>query len=167
MTNHEVTLREVQDSDLAIFFEQQLNPEATRMAAFPSRTRDAFMAHWAKIRTQQTGILKTITFQGEVAGNIVYWEQSGECKVGYWLGKEYWGKGIASAALSQFLRLVRVRPLSACVAKHNIASIRVLEKSGFILADEDKFPDDDGKAEEEFTFKLVAPPTDRDFFLSS
>jgi len=159
MITNEVTLREVQESDLATFFEQQLDPEAIRMAAFPSRTRDAFMAHWAKSRAQETSILKTIIFQGEVAGNIVYWEQSGECKVGYWLGKEYWARGIASAALSQFLRLVKVRPLYARVAKHNIASIRVLEKCGFIVAGEDKFSDDDGKEGEEFIFKLGAPST--------
>jgi hypothetical protein len=42
MTN-EITLRDVQDSDLPIFFEQQLDPEATRMAAFPARDPDAFI----------------------------------------------------------------------------------------------------------------------------
>jgi len=50
MTN-DVLLRDVQDSDLPVFFEQQLDPQATRMAAFPSRSRDAFMAHWKKSLT--------------------------------------------------------------------------------------------------------------------
>ncbi|HEX8077123.1 MAG TPA: GNAT family N-acetyltransferase [Chthoniobacterales bacterium] len=159
MTTNEATLREVQDSDVPIFFKQQLDPDATRMAAFPSRSHDAFMTHWAKIRTQETGILRTIVFQGEVAGNVVYWEQAGEGKVGYWLGKEYWGKGIASAALSQFLRIVKVRPLCAYVAKHNIGSIRVLEKSGFVLAGEEKFSDADGTQGEELIYKLGLPST--------
>lgn len=95
MTN-EITLRDVQEDDLPVFFEQQLDPEARRMAAFPGRARDAFMAHWAKSMADEAAILKTIIFRGKVAGNIVIWEQSGERKVGYWLGKEYWGKGIAA-----------------------------------------------------------------------
>src|SRR5207244_9942675 len=36
------------------FFEHQLDAEATRMAAFPSRDRDAFMAHWARIMSKET-----------------------------------------------------------------------------------------------------------------
>lgn len=95
----EILLRDVQESDLSIFFEQQLDQEATQMAAFPSRGRGAFMAHWMKIMADETTTLKTVLFHGGVAGNIVSWEQSGERNVGYWLGKEYWGQGIASAAL--------------------------------------------------------------------
>lgn len=130
MTN-DVRLRDVTEADLPIFFEQQLDPQATRMAAFPSRDRDAFMAHWAKIMTRDTNILKTILFDGQVAGNIVSWEQDGQREVGYWLGKEYWGRGIATKALAAFLHQVKTRPLYAHVARHNVASRRVLEKCGF------------------------------------
>ena len=145
---HGVSLRQIQESDLPIFFEHQLDPEATRMAAFPARDHDAFNAHWAKIVAEENTIVRTITFRGEVAGNIVCWEQSGECKVGYWLGRRHWGKGIASAALSQFLGLVKVRPLYARVAKHNAASLRVLQKCGFTICGEDTFPWADGEGEE-------------------
>src|SRR6185436_14292374 len=153
MTN-DVLLRDVQDADLPIFFEQQLDPQATRMAAFPSRSRDAFMAHWKKILN--ASIQKTIVFQENVAGNIVCWEQAGERNVGYWIGKEYWNKGVASAALSLFLREVKVRPLYARVAKHNTASIRVLQKCGFTVSGEAKFPGLDGEAGEEFILALGA-----------
>ena len=132
-----VTLREVTQEDLPIFFEHQLDAEATRMAAFPSRDRDAFMAHWAKIMSNETGILNTILADDTVAGNIVYWEAAGEPNIGYWLGKAHWGKGIASAALAQFLTKIEARPVYAHVAKHNFASIRVLQKCGFQLARED------------------------------
>src|SRR2546421_12445871 len=76
-----VTLREVTKEDLPIFCEHQLDAEATRMAAFPSRDRDAFMAHWARImskETNETGILNTILADDTVAGNVVYWEAAGE-----------------------------------------------------------------------------------------
>ena len=156
MTN-DVRLRAVEDSDLPIFFAQQLDPEATRMAAFPSRDHDAFMAHWAKIMGGTQGnVIQTIAFQGQVAGNIGSWEQAGERNVAYWLGREFWGQGIASAALSLFLGEVNMRPLHAHVVKHNAASIRVLQKCGFVLSGEDKFPDAAGAEGEEFILTLGA-----------
>jgi RimJ/RimL family protein N-acetyltransferase len=153
MTN-DTSLRAVEESDLPIFFEQQRDPEATRIAAFAARDHDAFMAHCHKIMAETKTIVRTITFRGDVAGNIVCWEQDGECKVGYWLGRNYWGKGIASAALSQFLDLVTVRPLYARVAKHNIASLRVLKKCGFTIAGEETFTWGDGGKCEEFILML-------------
>src|SRR6266700_2552408 len=111
-----VTLREVTQEDLPIFFEHQLDAEATRMAAFPSRDRDAFMAHWTRIMSNETGILNTILADDTVAGNVVYWEAAGEPNIGYWLGKTHWGKGIASAALAQFLTKIEARPVYAHVA---------------------------------------------------
>lgn len=71
---------------------------------------------------------------------MVSFQQSGETEVGYWIGKEYWGKGIATQALSDFLGHVETRLLYAHVAKHNIASLRVLQKCGFTVCGEDKGP---------------------------
>jgi RimJ/RimL family protein N-acetyltransferase len=134
-----VQLRDAIETDLPIFYEQQLDPEAIQMAAFPSRNRDAFIAHWLKILADDSVTIKTVLFKGDIAGNIVCFEQLGEREVGYWIGKDYWGKGIATTALIQFLEYIETRPLYAHVAKHNIASRRVLEKCGFKVAAEDKF----------------------------
>jgi RimJ/RimL family protein N-acetyltransferase len=87
--------------------------------------------------------------------------QFGEPKVGYWLGKEYWGKGIACEALSQFLLQVKVRPLYARVAKQNIASIRVLQKCGFTMYGEDTYIAVDGGVGEEFVLALGADCRDK------
>ena len=89
------------------------------------------MAHWARIRTDTTVDLWTIVVGGRVAGNIVSWDQDGKREVGYWIGRPYWGRCIASSALTLFLDVVAVRPLYAYVAVHNAGSIRVLEKCGF------------------------------------
>ena len=132
-----ILLRDVIESDLPIFFEQQMDPVANQMAAFPARDREAFMAHWTKILADESNILKTILYDAQVAGNIVSWEQSGAREVGYWLGREYWGKGIATRALAAFLEQVTARPLHAYVAKHNLASIRVLQKCGFTITSEE------------------------------
>lgn len=143
------------ESNLPIFFEQQLDPDATAMAAFPAKDRESFMAHWAKIMADDSNILKTILFDGQVAGNIVSWEQSGEREVGYWIGKEFWGKGNATKALAAFLGHVKTRPLYAHVAKHNIASRRVLEKCGFRMFGMEWVLDMQGENKvEEFILKL-------------
>ncbi len=126
-----ITLRPVIDSDLPIFFEQQNDPVANEMAAFPARERDAFIAHWTKNLANDANIHMTILYNNEVAGNIISFDMEGHREVGYWLGRDFWGKGIASIALEQFLSIERTRPLYGYAAKHNIGSLRVLEKQGF------------------------------------
>ena len=149
-----VLLRNVTESDLPILYEQQLDSEATAMAAFPSRDRDAFMAHWAKIMVYEKNIIKAISYDGEVAGYILSWEMEGEREVGYWLGKAYWGKGIATQALAEYISIVKARPLMAHVARHNIGSRRVLEKCGFTVIGEDKYTNPAGVEVEEFILRL-------------
>lgn len=149
-----VTLRDVIESDLSVFFEHQADPDANRMAAFPPRDKEAFDAHWAKVLATKTGLIKTIVWDGNVAGNIGSWEDSGERKVGYWIGKEYWGNGIASAALSQFLVYDPFRPLKAHVVKSNAASVRVLQKCGFIITGEAEFHEPEGCNGEELIMTL-------------
>jgi RimJ/RimL family protein N-acetyltransferase len=142
-----VRLRDIEPSDLPVFFEQQVDPDATRMAAFPARDRAAFDAHWEKnILGNPDAIAKTITVDGDVAGNIGSWMQEGKRFVGYWIGKPYWGKGVATRALSAFLQLIPDRPLRAHVVEHNVGSIRVLEKCGFTL-EERRELDSDGIVE--------------------
>ena len=90
------------------------------------------MAHWrTKVLGHASAGKKTIVVDGRVAGNVVSWEQGGKRLVGYWVGKEYWGRGVATAALSGFIEHETTRPLYAYVATHNLGSIRVLEKCGF------------------------------------
>jgi RimJ/RimL family protein N-acetyltransferase len=128
-----IRLRDVTEGDLPIFFEQQRDPEANQMAAIPARHRDAFMAHWTTILGDESVTIKTILLDEQVAGNIVSWERDGKRLVGYWLGKDYWDRGVATKALAEFLGLVKSRPLYAQVAKRHIASIRVLQKCGFTI----------------------------------
>lgn len=140
-----VTLRAVTDEDVDVFFEHQRDPVAVEMAAFPARDRAAHDRHWAKIRTDEDVGLRTIDFGNEVAGNIGSWVDDGMRLIGYWIGREHWGKGIASSALAQYVELVPERPLYAYVAKDNVASVRVLEKCGFEV--ETERTGDDGVVE--------------------
>jgi sugar/nucleoside kinase (ribokinase family)/RimJ/RimL family protein N-acetyltransferase len=126
-----VALRPVTDADIDIFFEHQRDPVANAMAAFPARTREAHVAHWRKVLANESAVNRTITVDGEVVGNIASWRQEDEQEVGYWIGRDHWGKGIATQALSRLLEIERKRPIHAHVVAHNLGSIRVLEKCGF------------------------------------
>src|SRR6187402_3117809 len=126
-----VQLRDVETDDLPLFFEHQRDPIAVTMVAFRSRDRDAFDQHWAKLLADNSCLKKTIIADGQIAGNIGSWTSDGKREIGYWIDRVLWGRGIATAALSSFLRLEQTRPLHAGVAKHNSASIRVLQKCGF------------------------------------
>ena len=129
----EVALRETTDADLSTLFEFQADPEASEMAAFPSRDLPAFLEHQAKIEADPTTITLTIVAGAEVVGSIGSWEVEGQRCVGYWIGRDHWGKGYATAALRAFLDIDLHRPMHAHVADHNVGSRRVLEKSGFVL----------------------------------
>ena len=129
----DIRLRDVEVSDIEIFYEQQLDPEATTMAAFPARDRESHLAHWNKILKDSGCITRTIVASGQVAGNIGSWVQDEQREIGYWIGKAHWGRGVATSALEQFLQVVEDRPLYAWVARHNSGSIRVLEKCGFLF----------------------------------
>jgi RimJ/RimL family protein N-acetyltransferase len=148
-----VHLRDVRDDDLVTLFEHQTDPEANRMANFEARDRNAFMAHWAKILRDDSVVVRAIEVEGLVAGNIVSWEHDGERDVGYWIGHEHWGKGIATGALTAFISEVDIRPLHAHVAAHNVGSIRVLEKCGFERIEHD-MTTAAGASVEELRFKL-------------
>jgi RimJ/RimL family protein N-acetyltransferase len=126
-----VRLRSVEDADIAVFFDHESDPEAAAMAAFPARDRDRFAAHWARVRADDANLVRTIVADGAVAGYIGSWPDGGQQHLGYWIGREHWGRGVATEALAQLLAEVEVRPVYAHVAAHNAGSIRVLEKCGF------------------------------------
>ena len=128
-------LRDVVESDLDVLYEQQREPEATRMALVPARERPAFDEHWKKVLARQDAISKAIVYEGKVAGDALSWEQDGRRLIGYWLGREYWGKGLATRALAELVSVIADRPLHAWVATSNVGSVRVLEKNGFVLVE--------------------------------
>ena len=96
----EVRLRDVEVSDLPLFFEHQRDPIAVAMVAFRSRDRDAFDQHWAKLLADETLLKKTIVVDGQIAGNIGSWTSEGKREVGYWIDRAFWGRGVATEALN-------------------------------------------------------------------
>ena len=153
-----VQLREIHTTDLPIFFEQQLDPEANHMAAFVAKDptdRAAFDAHWSKILANESIIKRAILYDDQIAGHIECFELFGQPSISYWIGKPFWGKGIATHALQLFLAQVTTRPLYARAASDNLASIRVLQKCGFTITGTDTGFANARQAEiEEYIFTL-------------
>lgn len=127
----EVKLRDVVDDDLEIFLEYEHDPEAVSRSRFPPRERDAFLTHWRTRVLRPEGFVQTVTVDGEVAGNILSWWMDDRRYVGYWFGRRFWGRGVGTRALTQFLDLERTRPLYADPYEGNTASVRLLERCGF------------------------------------
>jgi len=132
-----VTLRPVEAADLPIFFEHQRDPAGIAMAGVGGRDRAAFDEHWANILADDAGRIRTILVGGEVAGNALSFVRDGRREVGYWIGRDHWGRGVATAALMAFLGEEESRPLYAGVLPANLGSLRVLEKCGFAVAGEE------------------------------
>src|SRR5690606_32319015 len=77
--------------------------------------------------------------KGEFVGSVGAIPWSGEKRkqygIGYWIGKPYWGRGVATGALMLLVRelfqTTDAERLQAWVYADNVASMRVLEKAGF------------------------------------
>lgn len=130
----ELELRKTQHSDLDRLFDLQADDEAGYMAAFVSSTwkdREAYFAKWEGFLTDQNVNSWAILADGTIIGSIGTYIMDGETQIGYGIGREYWGRGYASRALTLFLEQVDTRPLHGRAASDNIRSIKMLEKAGF------------------------------------
>jgi RimJ/RimL family protein N-acetyltransferase len=157
-----LAMRPVETSDLEIFYLQQLEPEAIQMAAFvceDPKDKLAFDAHWDKILNASRITTRTIVAEGRVVGHISCFPQGKHMEVTYWLGKEFWGRGLATRALNWLLHFVTERPIFARASTDNIGSLRVLRKCGFIIVDKNKdFANGRGEDTEEFILRLEIDP---------
>ena len=132
-------LREIEDRDLGVLFEHWTDRDAIRMAAFTSpdqSDRAAFERRWARLRSDVSTTNRVVEIDGRVVGHIASFDLEGRREVTYWIGRDDWGRGIATRALQKFLQLEATRPLHAAAASDNAASIRVLTKCGFLIVGE-------------------------------
>lgn len=136
-----ITLRPTTLADLEILFRFQLDPEANQMAAFTSKDMDkqeAYISKYARFLDNPTINNQTILLDGQVVGSMAKFIMEGDAEITYWIDRSYWGRGVATKALAQFLTIEITRPLYARAAFDNTGSQRVLEKCGFTKIVEDK-----------------------------
>ena len=134
-------LRRLKKSDYKTLAEQANNPKIaenlTDMFPHPYTEEDAkkFLEESA-----DNSEYRAITYENKFAGVISATKggknEEHEAGLGYWLGEEFWGKGIMTKAVSEFVdEYLKENPdiirLQAKVYPHNLGSARVLEKTGF------------------------------------
>jgi RimJ/RimL family protein N-acetyltransferase len=153
-----VTLRKVEPADLDLFFTHQLDPEGIRLAAFVRKERKeraVFDAHWKKILSAPQNNTLTILADGKVAGHVACFPSGNHREVTYWIGREFWGQGLATEALTKILQMETTRPILAQVATDNFGSLKVLQKCGFKITGKDKgFAEGRGAEVEEYLLRL-------------
>jgi ribosomal-protein-alanine N-acetyltransferase len=108
---------------------------------FPSPYTRADAEVWVRLQLEQQDVRHwAIEVDGTLAGGIGITpgelERAGNVMVGYWLGKPFWGRGIATYALraltAHALATLRPRRMWALVMGANAPSARVLEKAGYV-----------------------------------
>lgn len=132
-TSGPVRVRNVTPDDLPRMYEMQLDPESNRLAVTIPRTAEVFDAHWADALRDPSVTAKAILLGEALVGYVACFPRDGRANVGYWISREHWDKGIASRALGLLLLEVVERPVYALVATSNGASLRVLQKCGFVV----------------------------------
>ena len=81
-----ILLRPLTEADLPILFQQQLDPEAVVLSAYPSKDKGEFMRHWEGILKNKNVIARAILYKEKVAGHIICWKEgSYEQRIGYWI----------------------------------------------------------------------------------
>ncbi|MBS1584240.1 MAG: GNAT family N-acetyltransferase [Bacteroidetes bacterium] len=156
--NQQVTLRPTEEPDLEFFFRFQLDKEANHMAAFTPKAptdRTAYLEKFTKLLNDPTIHMQTILLDDIIVGSIAKYEIAGEAEITYWIDRNFWGRGIATTALANFLSIESMRPIGGRVAFDNVGSRRVLEKCGFVRIGGDKGFANARQAEiEEFIYRL-------------
>jgi RimJ/RimL family protein N-acetyltransferase len=151
-----IRLRELTVADLPRIFEYQSDPEANELAAVVPRSWEEFETHWLKVLANRDVTTRGILLDDELVGQVTCFPRDGRSWVGYWIDRVQWGRGIATRGLSLLLDQVDTRPLFACVAIHNVGSLRVLERCGFAETERRMCPGDERYlACEEVILKLL------------
>ena len=159
MQNRQLKLRRTEKSDLELFFQFQLDKQANYLAAFTSKDptdKEAYFEKFIKHLNDPTINMQTILVDEIIAGSIAKFEMEGDTEITYWIDRKFWGKGIATTALKNFLTIENTRPVFGRVAFDNLGSQKVLEKCGFVKIGTDKgFANARQTEIEEFIYKLT------------
>lgn len=163
--NLDIKLRPTEISDLDSLFKFQLDKEGGYLAAFmPEDPADksAYLNKYTKLLGDPTVNNQTIVIGNIIVGSIAKFVTEGDAEITYWIDRKFWGKGIASKALKEFLVIETARPIFARVAIDNFGSQKVLEKCGFAKIGSDRgFANARQTEIEEFIYKLDNGSTER------
>lgn len=158
MITSTISLTETVEEDLEAFFYFQLDSEANYLAAFTAKdptNKAAYIEKYTTHLADPTIRMRTIKMGGVIVGSIAKFEIENEAGITYWIDKPFWGRGIATTALANFLLIEQARPIYGYVAFDNYGSQKVLEKCGFVKIGTDKGFANARQADiDEFIYKL-------------
>lgn len=144
--------------DLLAFYEFQLDPEANFMAAFTAKNsfnKSAYIEKYSNFLFDPSIRMCTIRLNEIIVGSISKFVMFDENEITYWIDKSFWGKGIATVALREFLKVELSRPIYGRTAFDNLGSQKVLLSNGFEKIGTDKgFANGRGEEIEEFIYML-------------
>jgi RimJ/RimL family protein N-acetyltransferase len=147
-----ITIRPVDEADFETFYRYQGDPVAAEMAAFGQRREhDDFIAHWRTILASPDAFARSVLVDEALVGNVMSWSSDDLRYVGYWIDRDWWGRGVGTEALRLAIGEIDERPLWALVVVPNVGSQRVLEKNGFVRAGQHPSPKD---GIEEYVYRL-------------
>lgn len=141
MSPHEVRIEPVGPQHIAAIQTLAADPAIAEFTNVPHPYPADGAQHYVAMAEQQRqagdawnfAVLLDETFVG-VCG-LIRRDPPGTFEIGYWIGKPFWGRGLASAAVHHLLRyafetMQAEQLIGRCLIR-NIASRRVIEKSGF------------------------------------
>ena len=159
MANKYIQLTKTEKDDLQVLFQFQLDQEANYLAAFTAKDQNdiiAYIEKYTKFLGDSSINMQTIKVGDEIAGSVAKYVMENDAEITYWIDRKYWGQGIATSALKEFLNLEQTRPIYGRVAFDNYGSQKVLEKCGFIKTGMDKgFANARQTEIEEYIYKLT------------
>jgi RimJ/RimL family protein N-acetyltransferase len=136
-----ISLRQFQTSDAELLVSYLNTPEVTQYitASIPTPYTNTDALWWIE-HADQNEYIQAIEYKGKFVGcisaTVGHFEYANSAELGYWIGKAFWNLGITTEAVKQLVELLfstnKLNRLFVSVVAKNIASIRVLEKNGFV-----------------------------------
>jgi RimJ/RimL family protein N-acetyltransferase len=153
-----IQLRQTEISDLDFLFQFQLDKEGAYLAAFMPKDhadKSAYLEKHTTLLNDPTVNNQTILIDNIIVGSIAKFVMEGDAEITYWIDRDFWGRGIATKVLRDFIEIETARPLFGRVAFDNSSSQKVLVKCGFVKIGTDKgFANARQTEIEEYIYKL-------------
>ena len=141
-----VTLEKRTADSVRTYFEKANKPEIKKVLPQKAKTvEEALEDYENTLLPNATSFGKTVYVDGQYVGDVWCYcidkDDDPNCMLSFCIFElEYWSKGIATSAVNKFIKNIcdqyNVKTIGAFTFAHNIASIRVLEKNGFVIKEE-------------------------------
>lgn len=141
-----ITLKKRTADSVKTYFEKADRPEIKQVLPQKAKTVGEALADYEQtLLPDAESFGKTVYVDGKYVGDVwcycIDMDEEPNCMLSFCIFElEYWNKGIATTAVKMFIQnicaLYHVKTIGAFTFSDNLASIRVLEKNGFVVMEE-------------------------------